>query len=205
VAFPEIWGVELTPIANEPAFEIVDTQGQIELAKAASLAQMELVALRAYNPGQLRWATAPEQTRDLLLPIGRGAMLTEAVATLTPEDRVQWQRYRIKRGDSLIRIARNFDTEVGLLQDVNRIKGSRIRAGDTLMIPKGNAWESSLAMASSSGERTQRGYRVRQGDSLYRIAGKFNVSIDEIIAWNSLNPETYLQPGQKLTLYVGDS
>ena len=114
-------------------------------------------------------------------------------------------RYRIKRGDSLIRIAKNFDTEVGLLQEVNHIKGSRIRAGDTLMIPEGTAWASSLAMAPSSSDRTQRGYRVRPGDSLYLIAGKFKVSIDQIIAWNSLNPKAYLQPGQKLTLYVEDS
>ena len=205
VAFPEIWDVELAPIANEPAFEVADTRGQIELARVASLAEMELVDLRAFNPGQLRWATAPEQGSELLVPIGVAAKLNEAVATLTAEDRVQWQRYRIKRGDSLIRIAKTFDTEVGLLQNVNHIKGSRIRAGDTLMIPKGNGWESSLAMFSSPGERSQRGYRVRQGDSLYRIAGKFNVSIDEIISWNSLNPDAYLQPGQQLTLYVGDS
>ena len=204
VAFPDIWEVELTPIANESAFEVVNTQGQIELAKAAELAQMELVALRALNSGQLRWATAPEQAQELLVPIGIGARLSEAVAALTPEDRVQWQRYRIRRGDSLIRIASNFNTEVGLLQEVNHIKGSRIRAGDTLMIPQGTAWASNIAF-SAQGTRSERGYRVRQGDSLYRIAGKFNVSIDEIIAWNDLNPKAYLQPGQKLTLFVSES
>ena len=139
------------------------------------------------------------------MPVGTGARLADAVANLTPADRVQWQRYRIKRGDSLIRIAKSFDTEVGLLQEVNHIKGSRIRAGDTLRIPQGSAWASSYAMAASQSERTQTGYRVRRGDSLYRIAGKFNVSIDQIIAWNSLNPKAYLQPGQKLTLYVEDS
>lgn len=48
------------------------------------------------------------------------------------------------------------------------------------------------------------GYRVRRGDSLYVIAGKFNVSISDIITWNALDPGKYLQPGQKLTLYVID-
>lgn len=205
VAFPEIWNVELTPVANAPAFEVVETHGQIELLAAAELAHMELVALRAYNAGQLRWATAPEQAQELLVPVGTGAILAEAVASLTPEDRVQWQRYRIEPGDSLSRIAKYFDTEVGLLQEVNRIKGSNIRAGDTLLIPEGTAWASSLALAPPNPVRTQRGYRVQPGDSLYRIAGRFNVSIDEIIAWNSLNPKAYLKPGQKLTLYVEDT
>ena len=204
MAFPEIWGVEFSPIANEPTFEIVNTHGQIELAKAADLAQMELVAMRSFNSGQLRWATAPKQAQELLVPVGTGPLLSDAIAQLTPEDRVQWQHYRIERGDSLIRIAKNFNTEVGLLQEVNNIRGSRIRAGDNLMIPHGTAWATSLAMASS-GAKTRTGYRVRRGDSLYRIAGKFNVSIDQLIAWNSLNPRAYLQPGQKLTLYVGET
>lgn len=205
VAFPEIWKVRLPPIANEPTFEVVDTLGQIELAKAANLAQVDLITLRAYNPGHLRWATAPGIKQELLVPVGAGNRLTEAVAKLSPDDRVEWQHYRIRRGDNLGSIAQSFGTQINLIREVNHIKGSRIRAGDTLMIPNGQAWENSLALASASTERTRRGYKVRRGDSLYRIAGKFKVSIDELVTWNSLNPRAYLKPGQKLTLYVGDT
>ncbi|MFT7265188.1 MAG: membrane-bound lytic murein transglycosylase D, partial [Halioglobus sp.] len=205
VAFPDIWKTELEPIPNEPTFEVVDILGQIELAKAADLAQVDLITLRAFNPGHLRWATAPARSRELLVPVGAGDRLTQAVAKLTPDDRVEWQHYRIKRGDSLIRIAKSFGTRVNLIREVNHIKGSRIRAGDTLMIPNGDAWSHSLALASTSSTRTRRGYKVRSGDSLYRIAGKFKVSIDELVAWNSLNPRAYLKPGQKLTLYVGET
>ncbi len=42
---------------------------------------------------------------------------------------------------------------------------------------------------------------VREGDSLYRIAGKFKVSVDDIIAWNALDPSAHLKPGQELKLY----
>ena len=69
------------------------------------------------------------------------------------------------------------------------------------MIPKGNAWASSLALSGKK-QPSRQGYRVRNGDSLYRIAGKFKVSVRDIIAWNALDPNKYLQPGQKLTLYV---
>jgi len=44
-------------------------------------------------------------------------------------------------------------------------------------------------------------YRVRNGDSLYLIAQKFNVGIKDLKRWNSL-PSKYLQPGQKIKLYV---
>ncbi len=204
VAYPETFNVELPPIANSPAFTVINTGGQIEMARAASLADMDMATLRAYNAGQLRWATSPEQPDELLVPGPLAERMQAGIATLTEADRVSWQHYRIRQGDSLIRIARKFDTEVGLLRQVNHINGSLIRAGKTLMIPIGSSWESSLAMASS-GEPQARGYRVRRGDSLYRIAGKFNVTVSEIVVWNSLNRDTYLQPGQKLTLWVTET
>ncbi|MEP4147815.1 MAG: LysM peptidoglycan-binding domain-containing protein [Halioglobus sp.] len=204
VAFPEAFDVEIPPVPNKPAFVIAATGGQIELARAASLAEIELHSLKALNPGQLRWATSPDVAQELLLPVGTKERFSQGVASLTEADRVRWEHYRIKSGDNLIRIAKQFDTEVGLLREVNNIRGSMIRAGDTLMIPYGSDWASSMAMVTRQ-ERQQQGYRVRRGDSLYRIAGKFNVSVNDIIAWNSLDPGDYLQPGQRLTLYVGGS
>ncbi len=204
IAYPETFSVQLPPIANSPAFSVVKTDGQIEMARAASLAAMDMATLRAYNAGQLRWATSPEQADELLVPNPFAQRMQAGIATLTDADRVSWQYYRIQQGDSLIRIARKFDTEVGLLRQVNHIDGNLIRAGKTMMIPVGSSWESSLAMANS-GEPQARGYKVRRGDSLYRIAGKFNVTIREIVAWNSLKRDAYLQPGQKLTLWVTDS
>ncbi|WP_239017229.1 LysM peptidoglycan-binding domain-containing protein [Seongchinamella sediminis] len=204
VAYPEAFEVEIPRVPNKPAFVVATTGGQIELARAAALAEVEMHVLRALNPGQLRWATSPDVAQELLLPPGTEVRFAEGVAGLTEADRVRWEHYRIRSGDNLIRIAKKFDTEVGLLREVNNIRGSMIRAGDTLMIPYGSDWASSMAMVSRE-ERQRRGYRVRRGDSLYRIAGKFNVSVNDIIAWNSLDPGEYLQPGQRLTLYVGGS
>ena len=204
VAFPEAFDVEIPGVPNKPAFVVASTGGQIELARAASLAQVEMHVLRALNPGQLRWATSPDVAQELLLPPGTETGFAEGIAGLTEADRVRWEHYRIRSGDNLIRIAKKFDTEVGLLREVNNIRGSMIRAGDNLMIPYGSDWASSMAMVPRA-ERQQQGYRVRRGDSLYRIAGKFNVSVNDIIAWNSLDPGDYLQPGQRLTLYVSGS
>jgi membrane-bound lytic murein transglycosylase D len=45
-------------------------------------------------------------------------------------------------------------------------------------------------------------YTVRNGDSLYLIARKFRVGIDQIARWNQIDKNKLLQPGQKLTMYV---
>ena len=45
-------------------------------------------------------------------------------------------------------------------------------------------------------------YTVRNGDSLYVIARKFRVGIDQIVRWNGIDRNKILRPGQKLTMYV---
>ncbi|MCK6262610.1 LysM peptidoglycan-binding domain-containing protein [Vibrio sp. ZSDE26] len=45
-------------------------------------------------------------------------------------------------------------------------------------------------------------YKVRSGDTISGIASKFKVRSNDIVKWNALNKGNYLQPGQKLKLYV---
>ncbi|MFM7275795.1 MAG: LysM peptidoglycan-binding domain-containing protein, partial [Gammaproteobacteria bacterium] len=46
-------------------------------------------------------------------------------------------------------------------------------------------------------------YTVRKGDSLARIAGRYKVPVDRLMAWNSINAKRPLiHPGQSLVLYV---
>jgi len=45
-------------------------------------------------------------------------------------------------------------------------------------------------------------YTVRNGDSLYLIARRFRVGIDQIARWNKIDRNKLLHPGQKLTMYV---
>ena len=45
-------------------------------------------------------------------------------------------------------------------------------------------------------------YTVRNGDSLYLIAKKFRVSINQIARWNNIDRNKILRPGQSLTMYV---
>ncbi len=200
---PEVYGITLPELPNQASFVVVDSGGQVEMARAAELAGIDLDTLRALNPGQLRWASKPEGAQELLLPPESAARFRSGIALLDPADRVRWRHYTIRRGDSLIKIARKYDTRVDTLKAANNMRGSLIRAGDTLLIPYGGDWAKSLAIAGDDA-RVRKGYRVKRGDSLYRIAGRFKVSIDDILAWNSLERDAYLQPGQQLTLYLDE-
>lgn len=191
VAEPERYEVELPAVENAPSFEVVEIGRPLQMSKAAELAGIDVETLRALNPGQLRETLSPGQPFELLIPVENANHFEANIATLSPEELVQWRSYRIKPGDSLSRIASQFDIDVEVLQDINSLQGSKIRAGDVIKIP-----------GDSDQLPPPQGYLVRAGDSLSRIAGKFNVSVEDLIDWNSLDPSAYLKPGQELKLYV---
>jgi membrane-bound lytic murein transglycosylase D len=45
-------------------------------------------------------------------------------------------------------------------------------------------------------------YQVRRGDSLAAIAKRFRVSVKNIVEWNGIAAADYLQPGQRLVMFV---
>ena len=111
--------------------------------------------------------------------------------------------YKVTPGDTLWDIARAHHVNVKSLARWNGMAPK-----DPLMPGKKLAiWstDTRLAMADTTGRQEmvrKIGYRVRRGDSLYRIAGRFNISVNDIVDWNEINPHNYLRPGESLVLYV---
>jgi membrane-bound lytic murein transglycosylase D len=267
--------LEWTPIKNTPYFAKVTVDSQIDLVVAAELAQMDMDEFYTLNPAFNHWATEPKRATDLLVPVDRKDVFEKALATTPAEHRIAFKRYVIRPGDSLLSLAKKFNTTVELLRTTNGIRGNIIRQGDALLIPtaayqSGNylkssanrlaakqnrqrsgqkvevfvqqgdsfwslsreykvgmrelaswnnmaptdplkigqklvIWTSKPSVASHSGikQKTRKiHYKVRSGDSIARIAGKFRVKVADVVRWNRINPDKYLQPGQNLTLYV---
>jgi membrane-bound lytic murein transglycosylase D len=209
VADPERFDVDIPPVENAPSFEVADAERPLDMAQVARAAGVDVDELRALNPEQLGNSIAPNQSGEILLPVGTRDRFEYNITKLSPEELVQWRTYHIKSGDSLDNIARKFDTQVAALQQANGIRGSAIQVGDTLKIPTDGSADdtparsvnlAARAAAQGAVARNAPEYRVRKGDSLYGIANKFNVSVNDLIAWNSLTPGAYLQPGQRLAL-----
>ena len=105
--------------------------------------------------------------------------------------------YRVQTGDTLWQIAREHKVSVQDIATWSRLDiNAPLRPGQLLNV-KANSGSST----SVKGEKRVN-YQVRRGDSLYRIASKFDLKIDDILSWNKLNPENYLKPGQQLTLFI---
>lgn len=104
----------------------------------------------------------------------------------------QYKRHRVGDGDTLATIAAKHKVSVSKLVLWNQWPQSKaLVPGDELVV----------SYKSPSSVQGKVNYRVRAGDSLYKIAKKFNVAVNDIVAWNALKNRSILHPGQRLLLY----
>jgi membrane-bound lytic murein transglycosylase D len=112
-----------------------------------------------------------------------------------------YTRYKVKRGDTLYRIARRHGVSVGRLKKWNNIRRNKIYPGQKLKIYGGSSPSTKQSPKSSSG-KYRLVYTVNYTDSLARIALFFKgVSARDIMNWNHLR-RTRIHPRQKLTLFL---
>jgi membrane-bound lytic murein transglycosylase D len=211
LAKEESYSLKWKEVANVPVLEKVETDGQLDIAFAAKLADITVDEFYKLNPGFNRWSTPPNGPRHLLLPINKTENFKLKLAASDPADRVLWVRYKVKSGDSLIRIAKNHNTTPATLKSVNKIRGNMIRAGDKLLIPTARQSASKYSLSSDSRldarQKVKRGdnkvnYKVRSGDSFWKIAQQYKVSLRKLAAWNGMAPRDPLKIGQKLVIWT---
>lgn len=108
-------------------------------------------------------------------------------------------RYKVRRGDSLARIARRFGVSVGQLQAWNGLgRSTRIYAGQRLRV--GAATATAVASHKPSASSPKGTYRVRRGDTLWEISRRFGVSMTALMRANSLSKRSVLSLGQRLVI-----
>lgn len=191
---PKSFEVNLPSIANRPYFQRVKIPGQLDLMQAADLAGLKPETIYELNPGFNQWATDPSGPHYLLLPIGVSDRFITQLESLDENDLVRWDRYKIRRGDSLSRIASRYKIEVAVLKEINGMDDDLIIAGKEIMVPRGSAW------ADKQSPREQL-YVVSKGDTLWNISRKFKVSIEDLVLWNELNLEKPLQINQEIKIF----
>jgi membrane-bound lytic murein transglycosylase D len=210
-AHPEHYQLDLVPIRNQVSYEIVELDGQIDLALAADLAGITVNQLYQLNPAFNRWATAPDGPHRLLLPREKAEQFKLAFAQVPPQERVNWVRHKIKNGETLSHISRKYRTTIPLLKEVNNIRGSQIRAGKYLMVPTATRSLNSYSLSEQSRIAAIQGtdrsgekqvHIVRPGQSLWSISRHYGVTTKALARWNGIAPIDTLSIGQKLVVWT---
>ncbi len=198
----------LPQIDTAPAFVTAKFDDQVDLAVLANIGALPIDEMFRFNPGLNRAATPPDMPYRLRIPVSDRDAFRDAFDRY-PKQSVVWKRHVVKRGDSLSRIAKHYKTTTAAIRSTNRLRGNLIRPKQTLLIAVAAIQRTALPvnpmLAGSARSPTRRlTYTVRRGDSLSRIANRFDVSVSAIAVWNSVDPTDILRPGQRLILHISN-
>ena len=207
------YNIKFKSIANKPYFESINIGSQIDLATVSSLSGLSIDEVYRLNPGFNRWATDPNGPHRILVPVEKASSFKEKLSALPKAERIKWKRHKIQQGESLSVIANRYLTSVSALKEINRLKGNRIRAGHSLLIPTAKKSKKYYSLSADSrkykglkttGDGKRYIYSVKRGDNLWDIGRHYGISVSQLTRWNGISKKSILRPGQKLTVWVKD-
>lgn len=207
----EQYGIKLPFIANKQVLTHVNIGAQLDLSYAAKLADLSVAEMQLLNPAFNHWATPPDGPHRLLVPTRIARTFSNKLNNSDKNKRIQWTRYTVRNGDSLSVIARKNGTTSNVLQQINDLNGSVIKAGQPLLIPIADKSQQSYlysqaqnferAQGKNGSSKREVKHTIVEGDTLWDISRMYKVTAKEIAQWNRMNSKKTLQLGQQLTIW----
>jgi len=116
--------------------------------------------------------------------------------------------YRVRKGDSLWKIANRHDVSLASVVRWNGLSASsNIHPGQNLVLWREVRSRETTAVPGAGGnsapatERMEPSrHTVRQGDTLWEIARKYDISLSDLCLWNNLDTRRPIRPGLRLDI-----
>jgi peptidoglycan lytic transglycosylase D len=182
-------------LGNDESFDFkrVELEGPLSLKYLASVANMNEDVLHDLNPAYRRGVLPPGRS-TVRLPSRVADTVVARATTLKNEDAdIAVCSFTLRDGDSVKRIARALGTTPDTIVAMNDLRGTNAAGeGDTLYLPVRARDLGTLLNAEAVY------YAVRKGDTLYSIAKRHNLTVEELRDLNDLSAHVKLHSGQKL-------
>src|SRR3954453_24182844 len=195
---PASYGFKLAPDEVLDAKQL-DLEGPLSLRYLASVAKIDEAVLKNLNP-EYRHGVLPPGRASVRVPSKAAEAVLARAATLKNDDEnFAICSFTLREGDSLKRLARAIGTDVDTILAMNNLASSKkAREGTTLYLPV-RARELGSMLAHADDEVY---YAVRRGDTLYSIAKRHHLSVEDLLELNDLRRGHKLHAGEKLRVYA---
>ncbi len=197
------------------SYEILLLDRPVSLRHLAVTNGATLEELQRLNP-ELRGEITPSGSEgyELKVPVGAREAVLVAFAQAPTARPPSFRRHVVKRGETLASIARRFRVPLAILASSNSLpQKGKLSRGRTVLIPRPEAVRVASKFSKSSKSHTvkqgkampaletaAKSYKVRGGDTLYRIALKHGTTVAQLLAFNSLPGPALIKPGDKLKI-----
>ncbi len=195
-------GIELPNIIPKIPFRVLTLEAPMEVSLVRQLSGLALEDIRKYNPCIRSWITPAQEPYQLILPTESAQEFSTRLVSVSVRDYVRTRPYKVGRGDTLSEIAARIGATVSELMMLNGMSNSRIVAGRTIRVPSTSENISkqlvNLELGNDYGETIR--YKVRKGDSLWKIARRFQTTVKNLRKLNATS--NLIRPGEWLVVPV---
>jgi membrane-bound lytic murein transglycosylase D len=182
----------------------------------------------AYRPDVIEGKLYVPPGHTLRLPQGQSHTFRTALASLSPTDRYEQQKryytqYKVKKGDTLARIAKSQGVTLAALKSANPKIGKKLKRGTIVRIPPHDATPTTLLASlkpvqkptsktdplkvassapakSTKTKASSRTHKVQSGQTLSHIAKRYRVTVASLRKANGMGGSSHLKLGQKLRI-----
>ena len=194
--------IELPNIIPKIPFKVLTLEAPMEVSLVRQLSGLALEDIRKYNPCIRSWITPAQEPYQLILPTESAQEFSTRLVSVSVRDYVRTRPYKVGRGDTLSEIAARIGATVSELMMLNGMSNSRIVAGRTIRVPSTSENISkqlvNLELGNDYGETIR--YKVRKGDSLWKIARRFQTTVKNLRKLNATS--NLIRPGEWLVVPV---
>lgn len=197
--FPEQYDMTVQK-QSLPDYDTVTVFDSFPLEEVAKLLKVKEDTLRSLNMELVKWCTPPNKDSYLLrLPVGTRSAFVDGYDKMEKNNFSSWHHHKVRKGESLGIIAKQYGIKVSELQQANDMKSTRIRAGQNLLIPiKVTPKPKTKSTASGKKPEKVRIYVAQEGDDMASIARRHGISQDSLRSWNSLDAVAQVAAGDTL-------
>ena len=184
-----LYGVTV-PVEKPTSYRVQAGDSLSAVAARFGLTNQQLASYNDLTPTSNLFAGA---SLSLIEPVKRNSPTTPATVALSSSQgrnssvrsQAETQSYTVKRGDTLINIAAEYETDVQALAKLNDLSPNYlVQLGQRLRVPE-------IAPKTVN-------YTVQRGDGLIQLATRYGLSADELAALNDTSASRMLQVGERI-------
>jgi membrane-bound lytic murein transglycosylase D len=188
----EKYEIKLPDFPNKPVLGKIELNGQVEILAFSEFAGLKPEFVYKLNAGYTKWASPPGDKTIFNIPIELEEVLNLKKENFIQTNQINWVTHKVSKGDSLWKIAEEFDTEVNVLKKVNYLSSNVLSLNQELLIPLSNDQNQTFIPYQA--------HIISEGDTLWNLGIQYNISPAEIAKTNGLKMSSPLRIGSELNI-----
>ena len=188
----EKYGINLPNFPNRKVLGSIELDGQVEILAFSEFAGLKPEFVYKLNAGFTKWASPPGNKTTFNIPIELEEILNLKKDQFIQTNQINWVTHKVSKGDSLWKIAEEFETEVNVLKKVNYLASNVLSLNQELLIPLSNDQNQTFIPYQA--------HIISEGDTLWNLGIQYKISPAEIAKNNGLRMNSPLTIGKELNI-----